>query len=80
MKTRKKILSSMEIWMLLHDLNRKDDLNLKNELIFIYISFLQRHLKRDGPDVSKNDDPASTALSKSAFVHVTVSVLVLRVV
>lgn len=71
----------MEIWTLLHDLNRKDGLNLKNELIFIYILFLQRHSKRNGADVSRNDDdPESTALSKSAFVHVTVRVLVLRVI
>lgn len=63
------------------ELNRKDGLNLKNELIFIYILFLQRHSKRNGADVSRNDDdPESTALSKSAFVHVTVRVLVLRVI
>lgn len=35
----KKILSSMEIWTLLHDLNRKDGLNLKNELFLFTFDF-----------------------------------------
>lgn len=37
----------MEIWTLLHDLNRKDGLNLKNELIFIYILFFTKAFKKE---------------------------------